>query len=100
MDSVYDISETFDVIFCRNVLIYFDRVIQEKVINRLCRHLSPDGYFFIGHSESLSGMDVPLDHVKPTIFKKQWTDLMLVKKETGIFNLEQSSKNRGIILLS
>ncbi len=69
MDSVYDISETFDVIFCRNVLIYFDRITQEKVINRLCRHLSSDGYFFIGHSESLSGMDVPLEHVKPTIFK-------------------------------
>ncbi|WP_291855938.1 CheR family methyltransferase [Marinilabilia sp.] len=71
MDSVYDVSETFDVIFCRNVLIYFDRVTQEKVINRLCRHLSPDGYFFIGHSESLSGMDVPLEHVKPTIFKRR-----------------------------
>ncbi|WP_010662146.1 CheR family methyltransferase [Marinilabilia salmonicolor] len=70
IDSVYDISETFDVIFCRNVLIYFDRVTQEKVINRLCRHLSSDGYFFIGHSESLSGMDVPLEHVKPTIFKR------------------------------
>jgi chemotaxis protein methyltransferase CheR len=63
MDSVYDISETFDVIFCRNVLIYFDRITQEKVINRLCRHLSSDGYFFIGHSESLSGMDVQLEHV-------------------------------------
>lgn len=71
MDSVYDVSETFDVIFCRNVLIYFDRVTQEKVINRLCRNLSSDGYFFIGHSESLSGMDVPLEHVKPTIFKRR-----------------------------
>jgi len=71
MDSVYDISETFDVIFCRNVLIYFDRVTQEKVINRLCRHLRSGGYFFIGHSESLSGMDVPLDHLKPTIFRRQ-----------------------------
>lgn len=71
IDSVYDISETFDVIFCRNVLIYFDRITQEKVINRLCRHLSSDGYFFIGHSESLSGMDVPLEHVKPTIFKRK-----------------------------
>jgi chemotaxis protein methyltransferase CheR len=70
MDSVYDVTETFDMIFCRNVLIYFDRVVQENVINRLCRHLRADGYFFIGHSESLSGMDVPLEHVKPTIFKR------------------------------
>ncbi|WP_462317067.1 CheR family methyltransferase [Marinilabilia sp.] len=71
MDAVYDVSETFDVIFCRNVLIYFDRPTQEKVINRLCRHLGTGGYFFIGHSESLSGMDVPLQHVKPTIFQKR-----------------------------
>ncbi len=70
MDSVYDVGEIFDVIFCRNVLIYFDRITQEKVINRLCRHLSSDGYFFIGHSESLSGMNVPLQHVKPTVFRR------------------------------
>lgn len=70
MDSVYDVSETYDVVFCRNVLIYFDRVTQEKVINRLCRHLRSDGYFFIGHSESLSGMEAPLEHVKPTIFRR------------------------------
>ena len=70
MDSVYDVSETYDVVFCRNVLIYFDRVTQEKVINRLCRHLVSGGYFFIGHSESLSGMDAPLKHVKPTIFRR------------------------------
>ena len=71
MDSVYDIKETFDVIFCRNVLIYFDRATQEKVINKLCKHLKPGGYFFIGHSESLSGMTVPLEHIKPTIFRKK-----------------------------
>lgn len=70
MDQVYSVDYDFDVIFCRNVLIYFDRVTQEKVINRLCRHLRPGGYFFIGHSESLSGMDVPLKNVKPTIFRR------------------------------
>ncbi|MGQ1890217.1 CheR family methyltransferase [Thermophagus sp. OGC60D27] len=71
MDQSYAEEEGFDVIFCRNVLIYFDRITQEKVINRLCRHLRPDGYFFIGHSESLSGMNVPLEHVKPTIFRRK-----------------------------
>ncbi|MFO8001106.1 MAG: CheR family methyltransferase [Marinilabilia sp.] len=70
MDTVYDVNDIYDIVFCRNVLIYFDRVTQAKVINRLCRHLRTDGYFFIGHSESLSGMDVPLDHVKPTIFRR------------------------------
>jgi chemotaxis protein methyltransferase CheR len=71
MDPVYNIKDTFDVIFCRNVLIYFDRATQEKVITKLCNHLKPGGYFFIGHSESLSGMTVPLEHVKPTIFRKK-----------------------------
>lgn len=70
MDPYYDIKDTFDLIFCRNVLIYFDRATQEKVITKLCNHLKPGGYFFIGHSESLSGMNLPLEHIKPTIFKK------------------------------
>ena len=60
----------FDVIFCRNVLIYFDRETQERVIRKICTFLKPDGYFFIGHSESTSGMNLPLEHIKPTIFKK------------------------------
>ncbi|GAF01832.1 CheR family methyltransferase [Saccharicrinis fermentans] len=72
MDSNYaNINELFDVIFCRNVLIYFDRDTQESVINKLITHLKPGGIFFIGHSESLTGMDVPLEHIKPTIFRKK-----------------------------
>ncbi len=72
MDSTYsNINETFDVVFCRNVLIYFDRQTQESVINKLSSHVKPGGYFFIGHSESLTGMDVPLEHIKPTIFRKK-----------------------------
>ena len=68
MDTSYNIAEEFDVIFCRNVLIYFNRDTQEKVINRLCTKLRRGGYFFIGHSESIMGMDVPLKQIKPTIF--------------------------------
>lgn len=72
MDANYSsINEKFDVIFCRNVLIYFDRATQESVINKLSTHLKPEGYFFIGHSESLTGMNVPLEHIKPTIFRKK-----------------------------
>ncbi len=71
MDTTYsNISEKFDVVFCRNVLIYFDRFTQESVINKLSTYLKPGGYFFIGHSESLTGMDVSLEHIKPTIFRK------------------------------
>ncbi len=72
MDSSYsNINEMFDVVFCRNVLIYFDRATQESVIKKLSAQLKPGGIFFIGHSESLTGMDVPLEHVKPTIFRKK-----------------------------
>jgi chemotaxis protein methyltransferase CheR len=70
MDSSYNVPKDFDIIFCRNVLIYFDRETQEKVINKLCMHLKPGGYFFLGHSESISGIDVPLKPLKPTMFVK------------------------------
>ncbi|MDD2279202.1 MAG: protein-glutamate O-methyltransferase [Bacteroidales bacterium] len=70
MDSYYDVPEMFDVVFCRNVLIYFDRETQEKVIQKLCAKLKPNGYFFLGHSESIMNMDVPLKQVKPTIFRR------------------------------
>lgn len=70
MDEFYTINESFDIIFCRNVLIYFDRETQEKVINRLCLNLKTGGYFFLGHSESITGMKVPLVQLKPTVFMK------------------------------
>jgi chemotaxis protein methyltransferase CheR len=60
MRDHYGVKHTFDVIFCRNVLIYFDRPTQEAVVNKLCKHLRPGGYLFIGHSESVSGLHVPL----------------------------------------
>jgi len=70
MDNTYTINENFDIIFCRNVLIYFDRETQEKVITRLSHHLKPGGHFFLGHSESITGLNVPLKQIKPTIFRK------------------------------
>jgi len=70
MDSQYPVDKDFDIIFCRNVLIYFDRETQQEVINKLASRLKPDGYFFLGHSESITNMDVPLRQVQPTIFRK------------------------------
>jgi chemotaxis protein methyltransferase CheR len=70
IDDQFSISEQFDIIFCRNVLIYFDRETQEKVINKLCNHLKMDGYFFLGHSESITNINVPLKQVKPTIYTR------------------------------
>ena len=70
MDKRYNINEMFDCIFCRNTLIYFEHKVQEEVINKLCVNLEKDGYFFLGHSESITNMNVPLKQIQPTIFKK------------------------------
>jgi len=70
MDDTYKMAEIFDVIFCRNVLIYFNRETQEQVISKLCTKLKRGGYLFIGHSESILGMNLPLEQIKPTIFKR------------------------------
>jgi chemotaxis protein methyltransferase CheR len=70
MNKDYEIKRPMDIIFCRNVLIYFDRPTQEKILNRLCRCLKKDGFFFQGHSESMQGMDLPLKPVFPTIYQK------------------------------
>lgn len=68
MDGVYAVNDVFDLVFCRNVLIYFDRPTQEEVINKLCMKLKKGGYFFLGHSESITSMKLPLKQIKPTIF--------------------------------
>ncbi len=60
----------FHVIFCRNVMIYFDQQTQEKVVNRLAARLHPGGYLLIGHSESLSGLDQPLQYIAPATYRK------------------------------
>ncbi len=70
MEGDFGMREPIDIIFCRNVIIYFDRQTQEKLLNRLCRHLSPGGYIFMGHSETLSGFTVPLVQVATTIYRK------------------------------
>jgi chemotaxis protein methyltransferase CheR len=70
MDKAYPVDNDFDIIFCRNVLIYFDRETQQNVINKLSEKLKPGGIFFLGHSESITNMAVPLKQIKPTIFQK------------------------------
>jgi len=65
----YRVKDYFDVIFLRNVLIYFDKALQERVINRLCRHLKPGGYLFVGHSESLADFEVPVERVHISVYR-------------------------------
>jgi chemotaxis protein methyltransferase CheR len=70
MAAEYPLPRDFDVIFCRNVLIYFDKPTQHAVLTRLAQHLRPGGYLFLGHSESAAGMRLPLTVVGNTIFRR------------------------------
>ncbi len=69
-DSDYGMTEKADVIFCRNVIIYFDRPTQEQILQKLTQHLLPGGYCFVGHSETLHGMDLPLLPVGPALYRR------------------------------
>ena len=60
----------FSAIFCRNVMIYFDRPTQQDLANRLAGCLEPGGYLLIGHAESLNGVDHPLQYVCPSVYRK------------------------------
>ena len=60
----------FEIIFCRNVMIYFDRPTQERLANRLGRALVPGGYLFTGRAESLNGLALPLRCLRPSIYQK------------------------------
>ena len=62
--------EQYDIIFCRNVMIYFDAPTRQQVVSNLLTALKPGGYFFVGMSESLNGIDHPLSHVIPSAYKK------------------------------
>lgn len=61
----------FAVIFCRNVMIYFSPRTQEQLVNRLRACLEPGGYLFVGHSETLTGIQHGLQHVQPAIYRKR-----------------------------
>ncbi|MDR3536782.1 MAG: protein-glutamate O-methyltransferase [Acetobacteraceae bacterium] len=70
MEVPYSVDRDMDVIFCRNILIYFDKPTQETVLQRLCEHLRPGGFLFLGHSEALTGFVLPLRPAAPTVFRR------------------------------
>ncbi len=70
MDDAYPVGDPMHIIFCRNVLIYFDKPTQSHVLTRLCDRLMPGGYLFIGHSETVTGFDLPIKQVANTIFRR------------------------------
>ena len=70
MDEQFPFRHGFDFIFCRNVMIYFDRATQTRLVAKFARHLRPGGHLLIGHSESLNNIEHPLTYVRPTIYRR------------------------------
>jgi chemotaxis protein methyltransferase CheR len=70
MSPSFPFKHGFDIIFCRNVMIYFDRTTQEVLVNKFWRHLHDGGYLLIGHSESLNNTKHPFAYVAPTIYRR------------------------------
>jgi chemotaxis protein methyltransferase CheR len=69
IDPAWPIRTTFDVIFCRNVIIYFNRATQLRLFERLAHYLKPTGYLLVGHSENLHWMNELLVPVQNTIYQ-------------------------------
>ena len=71
MDTSFAMPHKMDVIFCRNVIIYFDKKTQEQLMHKFCQNLQPGGHLFLGHSETIYGFDVPLTQIAPTVYHYQ-----------------------------
>jgi chemotaxis protein methyltransferase CheR len=70
INETYPFEADFDVIFLKNALIYFDRENQVQICQRIIKHLVPGGYFFVGLSESMTGLGLPVKNVMPAVFRK------------------------------
>jgi len=68
MDSEYHLTPPPDIVFCRNVIIYFDNKVRAAVLNRICRNIIVGGYLFMGHSETIGNFDLPLRQVGSTVY--------------------------------
>lgn len=67
----FQFDKGFDVIFCRNVMIYFDKMTRQNIVRKFYEALSPGGYLIIGHSESLNGIQHSFKYIKPTIYRRK-----------------------------
>ncbi len=70
MDQDYKLRQPMDIIFCRNVMIYFDKKTQEGLVSRLFKYLTTGGYLFVGHSEVLHDCKSELKNVAPAVYQK------------------------------
>ncbi|HYL79663.1 MAG TPA: protein-glutamate O-methyltransferase [Candidatus Acidoferrum sp.] len=71
LEEPWPFRATFDCIFCRNVMIYFDRPTQHHLVSRLAAHVSEDGYLFLGHSESMHGLSDDFVVLRNTVNQKR-----------------------------
>lgn len=71
MNQTFPFKRKFHVIFCRNVMIYFDNQTKQDLVERFYHWTEPGGYLFIGHSESLSRQDTSYRYIKPGIYRKE-----------------------------
>lgn len=69
--GAWPMQGSFDAIFCRNVMIYFDKPTQGRLVARFREMLAPGGYLFVGHSESLTGHDHRFGYVQPAVYMKE-----------------------------
>ena len=72
--DIKDIGDRFDAVFCRNVMIYFDKTAQQRTVSMLERHLAPGGYLFVSHAESLNGLTHGLRWVAPAVYRRPLND--------------------------
>ncbi len=68
MKPEYRLRGTQDIVFCRNVIIYFDNEVRFAVLSRICACIATGGYLFMGHSETISNLDLPLRQIAPTVY--------------------------------
>lgn len=71
LDDDYALNGDIDIAFFRNVGLYFSKDVQKKILTSVCNHLSPGGFLFLGHSESISEFGLPVDAVADTIYVKR-----------------------------
>ncbi len=70
MNKAYPFQGKFHIIYCRNVMIYFDNQTRIELVNRFYDYIHPGGYLFVGHSESLDRKSSPFRYIKPAIYRK------------------------------
>ena len=69
MDDKYALSKDFDIVFCRNVMIYFDKPTQLQILTKIIAHMNPQGLYYAGHSENFSHVSKILTPLGKTVYR-------------------------------